>query len=207
MRSVIQLTFLCAALFLATLTALAQTPTPKPSASSSSAEIPNARVAIVNTAAFAENIAELKGLYEKLLTEFSPRRNEIENMKATMDAKQKQLDDNGRKMTEPQIRKLQDEIEQLKKEGTRKLEDYQNDLSKREEALTGPTYNKINDFLQKYVTEKNITLVWNYNKVIELGIILYVDPKSDITQDFIAAYNKANPATTAQNAGSDTKKP
>ena len=209
MKSLVLRGLVCATLMVFTLTAFGQTPTPKSSApaSSASADVPLAKIAIIDTSAFAEGVGELKGLYDKLYAEFSPRRTEIESMKATMDAKQKQLDDNGAKMTAPQIRKLQEEIDQLKREGTRKLEDYQTDLGKREEALTGPTYAKINDYLLKYTQDKGITLVWNYNKVLELGILLYVDPKADVTKDFIVAYNKANPAATAQNATTSPKKP
>lgn len=209
MKSFVMRGLVCAAFMATALTVFGQTPTPKSAtpAASASADVPLAKFGIIDTSAFAEGIGELKGLYDKLYAEFSPRRTELESMKATMDAKQKQLDDNGAKMTAPQIRKLQEEIDQLKREGTRKLEDYQTDLGKREEALTGPTYAKINDYLLKYTQEKGITIVWNFSKVLELGVLLYMDPKADVTKDFIDAYNKANPATTAQNATASPKKP
>ena len=207
---------LTALLLLLAASALAQTPTPKPAtptappatAGTTGGDVPLAKIAIVNTAAFAENIGELKVLYDKLYAEFAPRQQEITTMRSSMDLKQKQLDDNGAKMTAPQIRKLQEEIEQLKKDGTRRMEDYQAELTKREDTLTGPTYGKINEFLMKYTTEKGITIAWNAQAIVEKGILLYIDTKADITANFIMAYNKAHPvAATPAPAPTAAKKP
>jgi len=201
-------------LLLLTVTAFSQTPTPKtsqtaPAASAAGADIPKPKIAFVNTAAFGEGIGQLKVLYDKMNAEFAPRMNELSSMKSAIEAKQKQLDENGSKMTPQQVRKLQEDIEQLTKDGKRKQEDAQTDIQKREEELTGPTYGKINDFLNKYVAEKGITIVFSTLAVAEANLILYIDPKAEITQDFITAYNKANPAPAAPQAASapSTAKP
>jgi Skp family chaperone for outer membrane proteins len=203
---------LCAAI------SLGQTPTPKPGATtpaatnSASTNLPKPRIAFVNTAAFMEGIGELKIIYDKIRADFAPRENELASMKTAIDAKQDQINKNSGKMTPAQIQKLQGEIEQLRKEGQRKLEDYQVDLQKREEALTGATYGKINEHLNKYVAEKGITIVFSSLQVAENNLIVYMDPKADITQDFITSYNKANPAAAPQAAnapasGTTPKKP
>lgn len=189
-------------LLLLAMTAFPQTPTPKagqstPAASSASADLPKPKVAFVNTAAFREYIDELKPLYEKLGTELTPREQELSSIKTSIDAKQEQVDKNSAKMTPAQIRKLQDDIEQLRKEGQRKLEDYQEFAQKREGELTGPTYTKIMEHLNKYVAEKGITIVFSTLQVAEANMIVYMDPKADVTQDFITSYNKANPAAAA----------
>jgi Skp family chaperone for outer membrane proteins len=189
-----------------TATALAQTPTPKPgqatpsTAATTSAELPKPKIAIINTGAFPDNIAELKVHYDKLRTEFAARESELASMKSAIDVKQEQIDKNGAKLTVQQIRRLQEEIEQLRKEGQRKLEDYQADIQKREEALTGPTYGKVNEFLNKYVAAKGITFVFSTQQIIETNLVVYIDPKADITKDFIDSYNKANPVTQAATA-------
>ncbi len=193
---------LCAALLLLGVAAVAQTPTPKTTQAApatSGGELPNAKIAILDWAALTENIGELKVHYDKLVVEFSPRRTEIESIKASMDAKQEQLEKN-KTLTPAQARKLQDDMELLKKEGTRKMEDYENDIRKREETLTGATYQKIQKFLFDYATAKKITLVLSAGAVLEKGVLLYIDPKANITADFINEYNKANPAATAQAA-------
>jgi Skp family chaperone for outer membrane proteins len=195
---------LAPALLLLTVTTFSQTPTPKTGqtapAATAGTDLPKPKIAFLNSGAFAEGIGELKVLYDKMNAEFASRIQELSSMRSAIDAKQKQLDDNGSKMTAQQIRKLQEEIEQLRKEGTRKQEDLQTDIQKREAAVTGPTYTKINDFLQNYVAEKGITIVFSTLQVAEANLILYVNPKAEITQDFIAAYNKANPMPAAPQA-------
>ena len=202
-------------LLLTVMAAFAQTPAPRPGQAAPAAtaapagDIPKPKVAIVTVEAFREGINELRALYVKLEAEFAPRRTELESMKASVDEKTNVLQTKASTLTPQQSRKLQDDIEGLRKEGTRKLEDYQNDVAKREDAVTGETYKKVNDFLLKYVADKNITLVWNTGKIFESGVILYIDPKADITDDFVKEYNKANPgpAGAAQNAAPAPKKP
>ena len=207
---------LAPALLLLTATVFPQTPTPKAGqtapAASASADLPKPKIAFVNTAAFREYINELKPIYEKLGGELTPRENELASMKTAIDAKQEQLDKNGAKLTPAQARKLQDDIEQLRKEGQRKLEDYQEFAQKREGELTGAAYTKIMDHLNKYVAEKGITIVFSTLQVADANMIVYMDPKADVTQDFIASYNKANPAAatppqTANAPGTAKPKP
>ncbi len=189
-------------LLLLAVTAFSQTPTPKPgqaapAASAAGADLPKPKIAFVNTAAFAEGIGELKVLYDKMGAEFAPRMSELGSMKSAIEAKQEQLNKNGAKLTPQQARKLQEDIEQLTKEGKRKQEDYQADIQKREEEVTGATYGKVNEFLNKYVAEKGITIVFSTMAVAEANLILYIDPKAEVTQDFITSYNKAHPAPAA----------
>lgn len=193
---------LASTLLLLAVTAFSQTPTPKPgqtapAASAAGADLPKPKIAFVNTSAFAEGIGELKILYDKMSAEFAPRMSELSSMKSAIEAKQEQLNKNGAKLTPQQARKLQEDIEQLTKDGKRKQEDSQADIQKREEELTGAAYGKVNEFLNKYVAEKGITIVFSTMAVAEANLILYIDPKAEITQDFMASYNKAHPAPTA----------
>ncbi len=216
MNSTLKPNWLIAPVLLLTVIAtFAQTPAPRPGQAAPAAtaapagDIPKPKIALVTVEAFREGINELRVLYVKLEAEFAPRRTELESMKTSVDEKTNVLQTKAPTLTPQQSRKLQDDIEALRKEGTRKLEDYQNDVAKREDAVTGETYKKVNDFLLKYVADKGITIVWNTGKIFESGVILYIDTKADITDDFVKEYNKANPgsAGAAQNAAPAAKKP
>ena len=213
MKSKVNLLFMLALFTSLVATTLAQTPTPKagtaaPAATSSaSADLPKPKIAFVNTAAFREFINELKPLYEKLGADLTPRETELSSMKSAIDAKQEQLDKNAAKLTPAQARKLQDDVEQLRKEGQRKLEDYQEFAQKREGELTGAAYTKIMEHLNKYVAEKGITIVFSTLQVAEANLIVYMDPKADVTQDFVASYNKANPGAAAPPQAAAKPKP
>ena len=98
-------------LLLLVVTVFPQTPTPKPgqtaaAATTTGGDLPKPKIALLNSGAFADGIGELKVLYDKMNAEFAPRIQELSSMKSAIDAKQKQLDDNGAKMTPQQIRKL-----------------------------------------------------------------------------------------------------
>jgi len=177
--------------------ALAQTsaaPT-KPASSSApaaSGPVPTTKIAIIEIAAFGEGIGELKQRYEKLRGEFGPRANEMESIQTMLAAQEKQLSDTS-KMTPQQVKSLSDKFELLKKEFQRKQEDYQAEARKREETETSATYDKINQFLEKYAAERGITMVLEAGALRQNGVVIYAAPGLLITEDFIKEYNKANP--------------
>lgn len=185
------------------LAAAAQTPTPKPAPASpatspgQAASVPIAKIALLNVGAFREGIAELKQKYEKLNTEFAPRYQELQSMQTKLDALQKQLDEKGQTLTPQQVRKVQDDIESLKKEAQRKSEDFQDTLRKREEQETAAIYNKVNDALNKFAQQNGITIIFETGRAAETGLFVYLDPKAEITETFMKEYNRANPVTAA----------
>ncbi len=174
--------------------AMAQTPVPTAPASTG-ISIPKARIAIIDTDAFREQIDELKQKYEKLQAEFAPRANELQAMQTTLAAQEKQLTEGRDKMTPQQIKKLSEDYEKLKLDLQRKTEDYQDLARKREQEETGAIYEKIQQFLDKYTQQRSITLVLRADVARETGVVVYLAPSANITEDFIKEYNKAYPVT------------
>jgi outer membrane protein len=110
-----------------------------------------------------------------------------------MEAKQKALQE-GKNLTPQQAAKLQDEIQALQKEATRKQEDGQASAQKREQEETSAIYEKISKFLEQYCAQKGITQVLEAGKLRETGLVIYAAQAAFITDDFVKEYNKANPA-------------
>jgi Skp family chaperone for outer membrane proteins len=154
------------------------------------------KLGIIELAAFRSEITELKLKYEKLQAEFGPKQRELEAIQSSIGAKQKTLQETPN-LTQQQAAKLQAEIQDLQREGQRKTEDAQAQAQKREQEETGAIYDKISKFLEKYCAEKGITHVLEAGRLREGGLVVYAAPASFITDDFIKAYNKANPATAA----------
>ncbi len=176
--------------------ATAQTPVPAPPASSG-VSIPKAKIAIIDPDAFREQIEELKQKYEKLQAEFTTHTNELQAMQTTLAAQEKQLTEGRDKMTPQQIRKLSEDYERLKLDLQRKTEDYQDLARKREQEETEAIYQKIQQFLDKYTQQHSITLVLRADVARETGVIVYLAPSANITEDFIKEYNKAYPVVSA----------
>lgn len=154
------------------------------------------KLGIIEIAAFRSEIAELKQKYEKLQAEFAPKQRELESIQSSIEAKQKTLQETPN-LTQQQAAKLQGEIQDLQREGQRKGEDAQAQAQKREQEETAAIYDKISKFLEKYCTEKGITHVLEAGRLRETTMVVYAAPASFITDDFIKAYNKANPTTAA----------
>jgi outer membrane protein len=207
MKSRILLTILGA--LLSASTVFGQTPTPKtnpPAASATPAEMPKTKIALLSFFALREGIEELKLRYQKLQTEFAPRATELDSLQSTIEGKEKILNEN-KSLTPVQARKLQDEIEGYKKEYQRKLEDSQEMARKREAEETGPVLEKISDFLEKYCQRYGITHVFDINRLLEANAALYAAPQTNITEDFVKEYNKANPSGAKAPAAPPVKKP
>jgi len=180
----------------------AQTPVPKsavapPSTGAgSTTDAQKTKIALLSFLALREAIGELKQRYDKLQGEFGPRANEIDSLQNSIEAKEKVLAENTT-LTPPQVRKLTDDVAQLKREYQRKLDDSQELARKRESEETAPVLEKISDFLEKYCQKYGITHVFDVGRLQETGVALYAAPGTNITEDFVKEYNKANPMPAA----------
>jgi len=156
------------------------------------------KVAIIDSAVFRDEVLELKAKYEKLQNEFAPKARDLESMQNSIANKQKVAQEN-KTLTAQQAQKLSDEIEQLKKEYNRSLQDSQDLASKREQAETDDVYEKLRKSLEQYCAKHGITHVFDARRLQDTGVVVYAAPTSNITKDFISEYNKANPVQTAAN--------
>lgn len=156
------------------------------------------KVAIIDIAIFRDEVLELKAKYDKLQAEFDPKRRDLESMANSIANKQKVAQEN-KTLTPQQAQKLNEEIEQLKKDYNRALQDSQDLANKREKAETEDVYEKISKFFEQYCAKHGITQIFDARRLQDTGIAVYASPAANITQDFISEYNKANPAQTAAN--------
>lgn len=156
------------------------------------------KVAIIDSMVFRDEVLELKAKYEKLQTEFAPKARDLESMQASFANKQKVLQEN-KSLTPQQAQKLNEEIEQLKRDYTRSAQDSQDLAGKREKAETEQVYEKLSKFLEQYCAKHGITTVFDARRLQETGVVVYAAPTSNITKDFVSEYNKANPVQTAAN--------
>ncbi|NDD64782.1 MAG: OmpH family outer membrane protein [Acidobacteria bacterium] len=178
---------LCILTLAGSFSAAAQTATPATPA------IPKMKVAIIDYLAFRELLTELKVKYEKLQKEFLTISQELETSQATLAAQEKTLGEN-KGLTPQQAAKLSADFETGKKEYQRKVEDAQALARRRETEETDAIYTKIGSFLEQYCTKHGITTVFDARRLQETGVIVYAAPGAIITEDFVKAYNAANPA-------------
>jgi len=176
-----------------------QTATPAqtaPATQAAAGPVPKAKIGLLSFLALREGISDLKAKYQKLQAEFGPRGTELDSMQSSIETKEKVLNEN-KNLTPQQAQKLASEVEGLKRDYQRKLEDSQELAKRREGEETEPILQKISVFLDKYCQQRGITQVFDIGRLQETGAALYAAPQANITEDFIKEYNKANPSGAA----------
>jgi Skp family chaperone for outer membrane proteins len=103
-----------------------------------------------------------------------------------------------------EYQKLQDDYDTLKKSSQRDYEDAKAEYERAVENGTKPVRDKLYQFMQNYATQHSIVMIINLAGAAQTGTLAYWNPGADITDDFIAEYNKANPVAGAPAAAPKT---
>jgi Skp family chaperone for outer membrane proteins len=158
--------------------------------------IPDGKIVVLNTNAFPTQIGELKQKYDQVETQFKVQSQKIDQLRQQVAQKENELASKQSTLTPDKARELQAEIEELKRQGTRLVEDLQADYAKALDVTTKPVREKLYQFMQNYALQRTIIMIIDLPSVAQTGTLAYWAPSSDITQDFITEYNKANPVPT-----------
>lgn len=183
-------------LLLGAISALAQQPPPS-GAAATPLVVPDGKIVVVNTSLFTTQIGELKQKYDQLEVQFKPRSDKIQADQKRMTDLEQELRTKGNTLAPERVQQMTSEIEDIKRRVTRDVEDARADLQKAEQALTKPVRDKLFQFLQNYATQRGIVMIINLEGAAQSGILAYINPSNDITDDFIREYNKANPVAGA----------
>src|SRR5215510_11409821 len=171
--------------------------TPAPTAPAQPANLPDAKIALVDTDEFLNEktgILRLVSAAKKVEGEFQPRRTELQGLQSQIDKMTADLQ-KAAPVQDPKVSaQQQDAIDQKKKELQRKGEDAQAAYQKRLQEKLGPVYDDIGKALDAFAKAHGITLILDVTKV--QGIVS-ADGSLDITKAFITEFNSKNPATAS----------
>lgn len=198
------------------LPGFAQTPTP-PSRPAPAASVPAAsaaaggtgaegKLAYINTASFSAGIGELKIKLDALNGEFEPKKKEVQSEEDALSNLKSKIQTQGGAVSVQVRTQWVEEATEKEKLLTRKKEDYNAMGQKRLAEVTQPIYDKVGKFLETYCQQRGIVMVLEGGAAQQAGILLFAAQATDITDDFIKEYNKANPSPAAA-AAPAAKKP
>jgi len=175
------------------------TATPAPTAPVQAANLPETKIALVDTDEFLNEktgIVRLVTAAKKVEGEFQPRRTELQTLQQQIDKMTADLQ-KAAPVQDPKVSaQQQDAIDQKKKELQRKGEDAQTAYQQRLQAMLGPVYDEIGKALDVYAKAHGITLILDVTKI--QGIVS-ASEQLDITKPFISEFNSKNPATASLN--------
>lgn len=185
------------------MAAFAQTPTP-PSRPASGGAAPAAsapsggtgaegKLAYINTSRFRQGITELKEKLDALNLEFDPKKKEVEALESEVNNLKNKIQTQGPTVSAQVRNQWVEEGTEKEKKLKRMAEDYEALGNKRLAEVSQPIYEKIGKFLEGYCQQRGIVLVLEGGAVQQTGVVLFAAQTTDITEDFMAQYNKVNP--------------
>lgn len=165
-----------------------------------SAAVPESKIALINTEAFADEkqgITRLVAAVKKVDGEFTPRRTELQGLRTGMDKLTDELSkiQQGQGVVSPQsIQQKQEQLDQMKRDMERKTQDAQIAYNKRLQEVVGPIYDEIGKALDAFGRSRGITMMLDSSKLAPA--IIMAQDTMDITRAFIADFN-SRPATAS----------
>jgi Skp family chaperone for outer membrane proteins len=189
------------------LAVMAQTPAPpkRPPAEAKAAPAESAgggtgaegKVAVLFSGQFRQGIGELKNKLDALNAELEPKRKEIQTLDDELNKLKTQIQTQGTTVS-PQVRsQWAESATEKEKTLKRQAEDFQQFAEKRFGEVSQPVYEKIQKFIASYSQTNGIVLVLEGGQSLQAGVMHWYAPATDITNDFMKEYNKANPAGSA----------
>lgn len=161
------------------------------------AALPEGKVAVVNPQAFPGSVLELRQKYEQVEKQFQSRSQQLQTVENQLRQMENDIQVKGPTLAPEKLQEMQNNYADLKRRGTRDYEDVKADYDRTLDTATKPVRDKLTQFLNNYATQRNIVLVINLAGAAQTGSLAYWNPGSDITDDFVAEYNKANPVAGA----------
>jgi len=196
-----------AAFLLVALTGIASAQQPaQNSQGAAGGNVPDGKIAVINTQVFPEQIGELKQKYQQVDGQFKDRYEKLKNLDNQLKQMETDIRTKGPSWPAEKQQQAQEEYDRLKKQGGREFEDLKSEYDRTVDTATKPVRDKLYQFVEKYAGQHGIVLVLNLAGAAQTGSLAYWHPGSDITDDFVAEYNKANPVPNAA-APAPTNKP
>ena len=179
------------------IVASAQQPATSGQARPTAAVPQKGKIAFVNTGIFQEQIGEFKSRVEALNRQFEPRVRELQSKGERVAALENTIKTQGGVLAPAKLAETNEQLEREKREYQRKQEDLEADGNRAKDQLLGPIREKLTKFVEAYTEKRGITMLIDLANAIQSNTIVWYDPRADVTQDFVAEYNKANPVAAS----------
>ena len=168
------------------------------------------KVGIINTFDFADEkngITKYVNAIKALNTEFKPTQDELqamttkyEGLRTEIENLQKLAKTNPKAIDEKSAQAKVDEAEKLQRDYKFKSDEAQTLFKKRQQEVIGPIMRDIYKAIQEYTEKNGFTLILDIGRMAEADVLMGVDQKALVTQDFITFYNsRPASATTGAN--------
>ncbi len=156
------------------------------------------KVAVVYTELFVDpktGIASLVSAASSVDREFQPRSTELETMQRQIQTATDALQKVAAVQEETKSQAEKARIEKMRRDYEYKAQEAQADYGRRRAEVLSPHSEKINTALQAFARQRGISVLIDGSKLT--GAVMVLNDSVDVTNEFIADYNRRNPATAA----------
>lgn len=178
--------------------ALARPATPQTQTPGTDVPVPQSRIALIDTTMFVD---EKKGIFryvdaiKSIQPQFAAANAELVNLQTRINAI---VEDIRKLRATPQpdaraIQTKQEEGTRLQQDFNTKKQRFDEDYSKKYQEVTGPLSEQIGKAMDQFARERGITMTLDFSKL--LPAMLTALPAVDVTEAFIADFNRKNPRT------------
>jgi outer membrane protein len=152
------------------------------------------KIAVINLQRAVLESAEIKKADADMQARYKPRSAAIEQLQKDIAGIAQQLQTNAGKFTAQAEAELTAQGQKKQRDLQRLQEDLQADVERERNDILQKSGTKMSDVVKKLAEEKG------YDLVVDTSTSVYFKPAMEITNDAIAAYDKAYPVTAAQPA-------
>jgi outer membrane protein len=143
------------------------------------------KVAVVNIQKAMIDSDELKKASAEMESKFKPRQDDLTKLQNELQSIQQQLATG--KLTPQAGADLQAQGAKKQREAQRIADDLQADIEREKQEILGRAATKMQEIVKKLAEEKG------YDVILDVSQAVYFKPALEITNDALAAYNKAYP--------------
>jgi outer membrane protein len=152
------------------------------------------KITVINLQRAVLESAEIKKADADMQARYKPRSAAIEQLQKDVAGIAQQLQTNAGKFTPQAEAELTAQGQKKQRDLQRLQEDLQADVERERNDILQKSGTKMSDIVKKLAEEKG------YDLVVDVSTSVYFKPAMEITNDAIAAYDKAYPVTAAQPA-------
>jgi Skp family chaperone for outer membrane proteins len=192
-----KLHFAITALLALSAGALAQQPAATQTKPAGPAVLPKGKIAVINTGMFQDQVEEFKAKVEALNRQFEPRVKDVQSLADKINALETTIKTQSGVLTPAKVAEMTENLEAMKRDYQRRGEDLQAEAGRARDKALEPITGKLTKFAEDYTSKRGIIVLVDISNAVQSGTVLWFDPRTDVTTDFIKEYNKANPMATA----------
>ncbi|PYP87349.1 MAG: hypothetical protein DMF61_10055 [Blastocatellia bacterium AA13] len=152
------------------------------------------RFALINSGVLQEQIGEYKAKIDELNRRYEPQVKGLQDQADRINALETTIKSQSNVLTPARVAEMTEQLAQMKREYQRKAEDLQAEGERTKNQALEPVKKKMGAFMQDFAAKRGIAVMIDLAAAFESNNIIWYDTRVDVTQEFVAEYNKANPS-------------